>query len=321
MALRRKGDSEAPPDENHGMPPLPKTFTEYPKLDAGIIPYIRVVLGEAGQMAYIEKKGAGIFDTHHVVIDVDCQFNRAGAIGFHKDSRGTTAFVNLTFENEDAMTGTDHYEDLEGDPGLEQSLPDAVRNDIIARRGSAIRTAQGQDQKAKAGVLDIHSPRLPAYGRLSFSDPNNYHSTPMMGHRTPTGDESVTMMRRVVFAMTKDGDWLGQGPDEVYAENAVRVEYEKAKDLYNSHGVEPLATTTASESDAMKQAAAKKNRRLSKRLTKGEAANAGQLPGKKITQDQLNEEAKTLRTFIRTWVRFVPKTGVIVGRGRSKSFS
>ncbi len=289
--LARKPDGDTFGDENHGMDPLPDT-ADVSELDARIIPYIRAVLGDAGQMAYIETNANEIYKTHRVIVDVDCQFNRTGGIGFHKDSRGSTVFVNLTFHNDKPMTGTDHYEDLVGDEGLEGSLPDVVRGDINTRRAASkdVVEGEGHEAKDKARMRDIRSPKLPAYGRMSFSDPNNYHSTPLMGHREPTGEESLEMMRRVVAIMKKDASWLkaDEGP--------VREAYKEAGDEYNSHGLEDEASTPQTTMLDLGEAASKKTRRLSRRLEK-----------KKVTQKDLNTEAEGLRTFIRTWVRFVPK--------------
>jgi hypothetical protein len=64
---------------------------------------------------------------------------------------------------------------------------------------------------------------------------------------------------------------------------------------YNFHGFE--AASEKKDSFARKAAAtAKAERRLSTGLTRGE-----------ISQEVLNKQVETPRTFLRTWVRFVPR--------------
>lgn len=264
-------------DEEHGMPQLPSGF-KVDDLDPWIKVFIIGTLTDAGQIGYIDENAGEIFKTHQVVIDVDCQFDRRGNVGFHKDSRGTTAFVNLTFNNEEEMQGADHYEDVAGDPGLEKKLPEVVQGDIKARR------------EGYKGYKGIKSPVLPAKGRLSFSDPNLYHSTPLMGNRLkPTGKESRSELINKLTGLIDESE-LNKTEDKI-----LREWYQTYVNAYNLHGFEKLSEV-ADKSYEKAYHAARNERRLSKKLNKG-----------KISQETLDKQQEKPRTFIRTWVRFVPK--------------
>lgn len=264
-------------DEAHGMEYLPDTF-ERQNMDVWIVALIKGTLRDAGQLQYIAKNAGSIFPTHHVVIDVDCQFDRTGNVGFHKDSRGTTAFVNLSFDNEDPMEGTEHYEDLEGDPGLVEQLPEEVQKDVARRR------------EGFTGDRGVRSRQLPKYGRISFSDPSLYHSTPLMGHRGKlTGDETRSELIDYL-ADTKDRKHLERMPIEMLRKLATYY-----LNPFNMHGFEEASKVKGERYDKT-LSTAHKSRRLSVDLSEG-----------RISQEYLDQEALKKRTFIRTWVRFVPK--------------
>ena len=265
-------------NEAHGMPALPKTFDK-DALDTDVKPYVRAVLKEAGQLKYIEKNPRAIFDTHEVVVDVDCQFDRTGNVGFHKDSRGTTAFVNLTFQNDEKMQGTDFYEDTTGDPGLEKALPNEVQKDITKRRNKF----HGKDT--------IESKKLPKWGRMSFSDPSLYHSTPRMGHRTAaTGQETTEDKRQDLTRILSKDDLQKATSANLNYWHPVLIE------PYNRHGREAASSRTPDEQFALASAAVDRRRRVSLDLDR-----------KKTKQTWLDDQGTKTRTFIRTWVRFVPK--------------
>ncbi|MCE4554335.1 DUF4157 domain-containing protein [Pelomonas cellulosilytica] len=275
LARKREAD-----DEKHGMPLLPETFDVAP-LDELVKPYIFLTLGDAKQLDYIKENADQIFKTHDVVIDVDCQFDRTGQVGFHKDSRGTTTFVNLTFTNDKSMQGTENYEDLEGDPGLEEKLPEEVRRDIEKRRV----------EHKEPDV--IRAPRLREHGRISFSDPNIYHSTPLLGHRKPFQGETLTYgyIKKALDGMLPKGEELGTDMN-----HWVQLYKKYIGGIYSSHGFEELSKRK--ETRATKQnATLHRTRALSTDLSST------------ATRQWLAEQVKLTRTFIRTWVRFVPRVG------------
>jgi hypothetical protein len=291
-------------EEDHGMPLLPENFSRG-ELYRLLEPFVIAILKEADQLDYINQNEAAIVDTHDVVIDVDCQFNRWGRTGYHKDSRGTTAFVNLTYNNKDGMQGPDYYEDLEGDPGLESRLPLEVQKDIKERR-----------EAGASGLVD--SEELPAHGRISFSDPNLYHSTPPLGHRKGllwgTKDRMVAYLisqgREELVKSTTDEDLLKEATKQAMIKHLGTLGFDEKKLLeldesslaecysywaYNVHIFED-ASTKKDSFVRKAEATAKAERRLSTRLKSGA-----------ISQEELNEQVATPRTFLRTWVRFVPR--------------
>lgn len=271
-----------PHPENHGMRMLPHEFDTAP-LDQLIIPLVVGTLAQSGQLKYLEKNWASISRTHDVVIDVDCQFNRTqGSLGFHKDSRGTTVFFNLTYSNEAPMQGPDFYQDHDGAPDLEMRLPVEVQKDIAGRRY----------QERASGDTEIHSPRLPAFARVSLSDPNLYHSTPKLGHRTR--HDRATMIEQLTTKYASQGDFRqyfeGQSDEQLYG----------WIEQYNFHKTE--SATLGEQEAEMRTRAATRKRRLSTDLSTGD-----------VTQEELNDQAQLPRTFIRTWVRMVPKDSDFYG--------
>lgn len=286
-SLKRKVDNVG--EELHGMEPI-TISKELENYDPWIIIYIKNILKDAGQWDYIIENEAAIFANHRVIVDVDCQFDRTGNVGFHKDSRGSTAFVNLTFSNDEPMTGTDNYEDLEGDPGLEEELPGVVKFDIAERRDKHKLAAAGAEGLEKKDATSIRGERLPSHGRISFSDPNLYHSTPRMGHRykVASSESMENIKEHLIRTQPKHTAFWNVASDQ-----QLRAYMEP----YNLHGFEKKSSFKGEENAhtvAKSLATQKRERRLSQKLD-----------DHSINQSDLEQEAKIPRTFIRTWVRFV----------------
>lgn len=282
-----------PYPEKHGMDMLPEKF-DVGSIDPLIAPLVIGTMRDAGQLAYLLENWKAINSTHDVVIDVDCQFNRNGEVGFHKDSRGTTVFFNLTFSNKADMQGPDFYPDLTGAPDLEEKLPAVVQIDIAERR------QREKEMQAKAGGANalavIQSPKLGPWGRVSLSDANLYHSTPKMGHRnkTPLPPFDRSYYIELLTHLTKsEGDFhdyfKGQNDQELMNWLIIKSE------PYNAHNSESQAMK--GQQDAMRDVTATRTRRLSQDLDNGN-----------ITQAALNKQKKTPRTFIRTWIRMFPRS-------------
>lgn len=166
-------DERTTHDEEHGMKPWPADIDD----NLGDIKLlVHSTLQAAGQLAYLDKNSEEIGKTHEVIVDVDWYRERTQSdVGFHKDSRGTTLFVNLTYDNALKMQGASTKPDLEGQAKLEEGLPDEVQKDLKARR-------LGYAQKGLASG-DIKEEEVDPYARISFSDPSVWHSTPLLGHR------------------------------------------------------------------------------------------------------------------------------------------
>lgn len=148
----------------------------------GTFPYITALvkgtLEDAGQLAYLNENFPQINLTHAIVVDVDWYCERTQSdVGFHKDSRATTLFVNLTYSNPNEMQGASTKLDREGQPQLERKLPKAVQEDLKSRREDY------EKIKPHPEHGDLKEERIGPYARLSFSDPSIWHSTPLLGHR------------------------------------------------------------------------------------------------------------------------------------------
>jgi len=277
-------------EEKHGMDVLPDNHAG--KIDEFVKVFVLSTFQAANQYQYIIENKEEIFKGHDVVVDVDCQFDRRGQVGFHKDSRGTTAFVNLTFNNEEEMQGTEYYEDKDGDRGLEAQLPDEVKKDVEERRGEQI-------IKSKKQKRIIEGPTLPAHGRISFSDPNIFHSTPMMGRRESIKkdldkDGMLEYLRslHVEFGMPFDESKYNKMEKGKLGDMCNEWETE----LYHAHNLEQASSQNEKDMTRREKQTEKRKRRLSINIESG-----------KTSQEFLDKQKQTPRTFIRTWVRFVPK--------------
>lgn len=285
-SLKRVKD---PKPEPHGMPMYPAEKVN-PKMDNIIEIFVLSTMSDAGQVNYINKNWDTISKTHTVVVDVDCQFDRRGQVGFHKDSRGRTVFVNLTYTNEKEMQGPEYYEDLEGVKLLEEKLPDEVREDIKTRR---------EKKRDEEGIHTIETNRLKPHGRISFLDPSIWHSTPLMKHRglleprwPVNKEDAIEMLRKEVSA---DYPWETL-TDEVLVGYLANDLYPARPTELSGHGIaEELKLPEEIRERKVKEEAARP-RRLSIDLAE-----------KKLTPDKLTEEEQTPRTFVRSWVRMIPK--------------
>lgn len=324
-------------EENHGMLPWPGNIDN----NLGSVrALMHGTLNASGQLAYLDENFLEIAKTHAIIIDVDWYLKRTQSdVGFHKDSRGTTLFVNLTYNNPQAMQGAATKFDREGQPALEKSFPAEVQKDLARRRESY--EAIKPDDK----VGDLKEEEVKAYARLSFSDPSVWHSTPLLGHRVeklPPPQDDDTLEKYLVRAgyppylyngivnyyatttpeecqavyddFVNDGETV-ENDDELeeklqeakYSSEDIYGYWEKytpeefwssgkidAIDKYNRHGISDEIKPVNTEK--LNAEVKTRGRRLSVDLT-----------GRPKLQENLDEEASRPRTFIRTWVRLVPK--------------
>jgi Domain of unknown function (DUF4157) len=284
VLTRKKGKD----DEDHGMPALPDNF-DLGAIDPYLKAFVFATLRDAGQLDYLEENKLAIFAKHTAVIDVDCQFDRKGSVGFHKDSRGTTLFFSLVFNNQDTMQGPDNYEDLQGNPGLEKKLPEVVKEDIALRREQMTKKYQTPDK------VPIDSPELPKYGRVSLSDPNLWHSTPLFGHRNTAAGLSREQLL----------DILGPRYEEMTSQEVLKIPTEDLISdftrAYHQHNAEKASDLTDSDIEKLDKSAPSRGRRLSMNLDERKQKGDSSL------EKSLAVQSQKPRTFIRTWVRLVPK--------------
>ena len=186
--------------EKHGMQPWPAAIDKHV---GDITLLVQATLTAAGQLQYLQDNFQDINATHDIIVDVDWYRERTQSdVGFHKDSRGTTLFVNLTYNNAEAMQGASTKPDLEGQKALEEKLPLVVRNDLDERRKSYGNPQSGEVTETEVGP----------YARLSFANPSIWHSTPLLGHRIehlqPPTDEQ-TLVRYLLRAGYREDIYHG----------------------------------------------------------------------------------------------------------------
>lgn len=325
--------------ENHGMLKWPGNIDDHL---GNVRALMHGTLAISGQLAYLDENFAKIAPTHVIIIDVDWYLERTQSdVGFHKDSRGTTLFVNLTYNNPQAMQGAATKFDREGQPELEKSFPEEVKGDLEERRESYKKI------KPDDKVGDLKEEEVKPYARLSFSDPSVWHSTPLLGHRVeklppPTDEKTLAKYlvkagykpylyegivnyyptstpeeRQAVYDRFVNGNETVADDDELqdklrenefteddifgywenYTPEAFWLSDEiEATDKYNEHGISD--EIEAVNPEKLAQEVKDRSRRLSIDLTEG-----------RKKQEDLNEEASRPRTFIRTWVRLVPRPG------------
>jgi hypothetical protein len=281
--------------ENHGMLDG-SAFVEDSDINQQLSEVVLSTLDAAGQLSYLQDNWKAIKPTHHVLIDVDWYRERTQSdVGFHKDSRGTTLFVNLTYENANEIQSAEIQPDLEGQPELEKRLPDEVKKDLGARRD--------EEKLTHDPVVPIPAERLGAYGRLSFSDPSVWHSTPRLGHRIKETDPVPKTRGELEKALKLIGikqTFIAKSLQEVDEDSKTLEEcwdeYKDLGDKYNDFGI-------SSELDpvnkpALESATKTRPRALSINLDKDDQL-----------KQNIQTEATQPRTFIRTWVRLIKKDG------------
>jgi len=167
-------DTRTSHHEPHGMQAWPEETAPIKHYLADIKRLVRATLADAKQLQYLDKNFEAINKEHDIIVDVDWYRARTQSeVGFHKDSRGTTLFVNLTYDNPREMYGASTKPDLTRQKALEEKLPAEVQKDLAKRRESYGTPEPGHITEARVGP----------YARVSFSDPSIWHSTPLLGHR------------------------------------------------------------------------------------------------------------------------------------------
>jgi hypothetical protein len=251
-------------------------------------------LDAAGQLGYLIENWAAIDLTHHVLIDVDWYRERTQSdVGFHKDSRGTTLFVNLTYENQAEIQAAETQPDLEGQIELEKKLPDEVKKDLAARR-QAEELTHNPDEP-------IPAERLGPSARLSFSDPSVWHSTPRLGHRIKESDPVPKDRGELLKALNLIGikqDLIAKDLKDI-DENIKTIEqcwneYKALGDKYNAFGISD--ELDPQNGDHLEDVTKTRKRALSVNLDKDDTLS-----------EKIQNEAAQPRTFIRTWVRLIKK--------------
>lgn len=269
-------------------------------INSQLMDVVLSTLDAAGQSEYLKDNWAAIDPTHIVLIDVDWYRERTQSdVGFHKDSRGTTLFVNLTYQNESEIQSAETQPDLEGQPQLEEKLPGEVQSDLADRRKA--------DALTHSPEAAIPAERLGPYARLSFSDPSVWHSTPRLGHRLNENDPEPQNWDQLHTAFKRAGvtaDSTKQWKEYIEAaesdsETLLRIkagwsDVKALGDKYNGFGISDKLIPRNAE--ALKKTTVRRPRALSIKLR-----DDAQF------REQIALEAAQARTFIRTWVRLIKK--------------
>jgi hypothetical protein len=133
-------------------------------------------------MAYLKSKGLlDLSSEFWVEIAMDFYRDRAGAVGFHKDSLDLTIFVGLMFNNANVINGPEYFYDTAPDPVHQQNvknkLPQKVLDDIAHFRSKMI------------AEKTIYRSELEQFGWIIFTDETVNHSSPTLDSRAILGKE------------------------------------------------------------------------------------------------------------------------------------
>jgi hypothetical protein len=143
---------------------------------------------DAEQVKYLRK--AGLPNEEYMIL-VEIHFYLARNMdqwGMHKDTKGSTLFVNLNYHMNQDVVGPEtlvnpdptpaHDEALgikKGEATSEGTLPKEFLSDLMTTRG-------------KLGEpTTIGNKTVPAYGYVAFVDEAIHHATPLYGHRSVKG--------------------------------------------------------------------------------------------------------------------------------------
>jgi hypothetical protein len=143
---------------------------------------------DAEQVKYLRK--AGLPNKDYMIL-VEIHFYLARSMdqwGMHKDTKGSTLFVNLNYHMNQDVVGPEtlvnplptpkHDEALgikDGAATDEGTLPSEFLSDLLTTRGEL-----GEPTK-------IGNQTVPAFGYVAFVDEAVHHATPLYGHRSVKG--------------------------------------------------------------------------------------------------------------------------------------
>jgi hypothetical protein len=152
--------------------------------------FLQHFMNANGQLPYMKRQKWFTQQEATVTVDINFYYNRLPneAFRFHKDTGGDNLFVNLIFNNEERMLGTEWIEDLQPDAeqkmkGLKLNLPDTEIENLRKIRGAFARkrrrryVLEGQGT-VRGGV----SAGAATY--VSWVDELVWHSTPAPLSRT-----------------------------------------------------------------------------------------------------------------------------------------
>ena len=180
---------------------------------------------KARQLEYLVEAGLPD-DKHAIVVEVHYYRNRStGQTKFHKDTKGETLFVNLSFTNKQPMLGPEYIVTPESDEiyekGVKQQLPEVFVADLEAFK----RAVRADKRVIRATVLEPN-------GIVAFVDEAIHHKTPTPGRRTASATTLADALEKVYGAEYRDAA-------------AAYVSYEKAFGLTRKAYKDYLTTAQA----------------------------------------------------------------------------
>jgi hypothetical protein len=137
-----------------------------------------------GQLNYIGRQEWFRKQEADVMIEVNFYKNRGYGtrLGFHKDTEGDNLFVNLLFNNQNAIPATEWIEDLAPTPAklaeMRKLMPDSLRKGIARSR---TKVSSGKYKLAEQGT--IRGGIAPTAAFVSWTDELVWHATPSVESR------------------------------------------------------------------------------------------------------------------------------------------
>ncbi len=156
------------------------------KLRQKVVDMVWSTMKEAGQLQYLSQRRffRGEKDKRYkedakILAEVHYYPNRGkGEIGFHKDTRGQTLFVNLNYVNSKPLLGPEYIVNpakvAEHQEKIKALLPQTFLDDLSEARQELPRRHT------------IKYSTVPAYGYVGFVDELIHHTTPFEGRRKLT---------------------------------------------------------------------------------------------------------------------------------------
>ena len=152
-------------------------------LKKDIVKHVINTLKAAGQIDYLKRSGLTGGDWR-ILVEVHYYWRRSTDVyggSFHKDTKGQTVFVNLSFINAHEIAGPEYILNprpvMSHDKNIGGSLPLGFLDDL-----SHVRRALPQP-------TGIEATKIPAFEIVSFIDEAIHHATPVPGGRTVERDD------------------------------------------------------------------------------------------------------------------------------------
>jgi hypothetical protein len=297
------------------------------KLKDSIIRNTVATMLRAGQIDYL--KGTDL--THgqsRILVEVHYYRDRdQSQLGFHKDTKGQTLFVNLNFQNDREIAGPEYI----------VNPPPVAAHDqrTQATLPQTFRTHMAEAQKKLPAPVEIGASRIPPFGVVAFTDELIHHATPLYGHRKITGADLDAYLKET---SPNDYWWASTALGKAYTwvtsffwkTDAATVRFRNLVDIaknsdvqYDRTQLSAMGLTKAqidellTKSDPARGTTQKPQRFPFERV---DIPNAGQSPirpgqpplERRMSTDyskgDLPGQVAGKRKFFRTWVRSIPAT-------------